>query len=1364
MSNERNLISDQVITNRAPVRNQDNKHAKKASDGTMSFMVWSITGTALAACSGPIFGDGTSIGGGGGRSGGNGATRITEDGAAVPIGDTQFASVPETGGVYVRPELVNDAGTVVPAGEVRLRPEGGNEDGSNDVDLSAADDAQRGVPITDVPTGFAGTSQTVAGATFYFVSRANLELLVVNPRDYEGDESDLDVTYYAYDPANEMFATEIAAATLSDASTVAIAFAAVDDPATDITLDGAQDVASIMEATNIARTKIADLDIVDPDGGESGTLELAGTHAGMFEIDGTVLYLSETALLDYEPLPDGDKNLNVRVQLEGTPNVGVNVMVAVTNVEPGPGMEVDDPATAIRFVGGAQVLDSIAEAANIPRTEIARLEFDDDDGGSNTLELVGAQAGMFELSADNTVLYFSATPLLDFEIIPEDQRTLNVRVQLEGTPAVGVDVTVTVTDVEGGPGMEGIPIEESGPAVPIADDPEFDSVPSTGGVYIKAEVQNDDNTVEAAKIIFRQGDLATGGSGDVALSAASVTERGVPTTDPTGFAGADELIDGETFYYVSEDMLERLFLMPNNAPEVSGAFQIKFHVYNPTNTDFNTDITTDTASTVAVAYDANFDDPATVIALDGSVQDVPENADTGSPIKVADLTFTDADDGSPGTLELVGTQFGMFELGDDDTAVYLSSGASLNRATLSTLNVRVQRVNDPLTTADETTIGVDITVTVTEAVNTAPILGIVAGEQSIGNIVVDDGSQTATTIISFDDADVGDLNDGLTIRGVASDSSTAVPDTPVYADAGADLTFDSTNLARIVGEYGTFTISRNDGNGMLSVTYELNATPHDDVSGLMTGEELFEKLTVYVADDEGAPSDAQDFVVRIEGPAANSVPTSAIMTGSEGTAIVANDNGDEISASTMITFDDAESANSALTIRGYASSGSDTRPTYDSNSGDLTSGETMVTGTYGDFTITRDDTAGTLRVEYNLNEDHDDVRVAGFDLVERLTVYVNDGEDTSTAQDFVVTIDRPVLTQNGFYHSPAAGAPPAYELPDNPPEGSRIVYSVGNVPTAPNFEARVLEITTGTGVLVTVDENTGEWTAFPTGHITSFPSNGGGDNGQASRNFYIHAHNVAAPPETLGGLPVPAGENAQVDALFTRMYIIADNTISDVVDEQLTGYAGRGRNELFIGTGGNDDIGTTRGGTDVIFARVGDDTFTLGRHDSDTIYHRFSSSDSDWVNTDGGDTISGYVRSGANVANDTFIFIDTDSDTVATEDDFAGQSNIKFFANIGLDGATLEIEGFEIRFVNPTTGAEESTITINYHMDHRPDITTNAQKDAFGIENTVTAAGPQEIDDGGKYGHYFGETPDAFQVIDDGDLPPAIASIVADVI
>ena len=642
-------------------------------------------------------------------------------------------------------------------------------------------------------------------------------------------------------------------------------------------------------------------------------------------------------------------------------------------------------------------------------------------------------------------------------------------------------------------------------------------------------------------------------------------------------------------------------------------------------------------------------------------------------------------------------------------------------------------------------IEIEVTGVADEVANVAPTSTISAGTATVAN----GGTQTATTTISFGDADADDPNSGLTIRGDASSSTTGVPTTPAYADAGADLVFDPTDAdVDVVGEYGTFTITRDDDGtdadtGTLAVTYTLD-TADTDVTG--SGDDLFEKLTVYVHDGEGT-SDAQDFVVTIDRPEANNAPTSTI---SDGTATVAYDEAGTIM--TTISFDD-DSENDDLAIRAVASGGADVpaTPMYDSNVPLIVDGtDAMVAGEYGMFTISRSNANDDLTVTYDLDETHGAVTGAGDDLFEKLTVYVHDGDNPSAAQDFVVTIDKPAPVQNGFYHLPAMGEIPAVE-------GATSYSITTSNSAAPVASARVVAETSGLFFRVEIEEDAGggtwTWSAIPTAAIRIFSR----DTDTTDRQFWVHAHSGDETSDNL----MEVGQ--RIEVLFNRVDIIAEAN-PDVTSGHYRAIptngisnAGTGQNELFIGTDGDDVFGRTGGGTDVIFAREGDDTFSLGRNDSDVIYHRFSSSDPDWTNTDGGDTITNYVRSGANNANDTFIFVDTDTTDVATEEDFAGNSNIRFYANIGLEGDVLE--GFEIRFVDPDNPNDpaESTITINYHTALQPDITTDAQKEAFGILTSVVTAGEQEITDGTKFGHYFGDTPDAFQVID--DLPSAITSI-----
>ena len=103
MPNEINRIEQSSNYNLVPTPNQDNKHAKKAGDGTMNFMFWSIAGTALAACSSPIFSDVADLAGGGGggdTQSGAGAGAITNGrwaGAQVYMIDEDGFRVDESG-------------------------------------------------------------------------------------------------------------------------------------------------------------------------------------------------------------------------------------------------------------------------------------------------------------------------------------------------------------------------------------------------------------------------------------------------------------------------------------------------------------------------------------------------------------------------------------------------------------------------------------------------------------------------------------------------------------------------------------------------------------------------------------------------------------------------------------------------------------------------------------------------------------------------------------------------------------------------------------------------------------------------------------------------------------------------------------------------------------------------------------------------------------------------------------------------------------------------------------------------------------------------------------------------------------------
>ncbi len=111
-----------------------------------------------------------------------------------------------------------------------------------------------------------------------------------------------------------------------------LAPAPVDNIAPAVAL-GAGAVTSLAEnADTSARTKIADLVLTDADGDNAVALELTGRHDSLiFEVDGNVLYLKSGVRLDHEYRD----TLNVRVQLNEGTGMGVDVSVAVTNVDDG---------------------------------------------------------------------------------------------------------------------------------------------------------------------------------------------------------------------------------------------------------------------------------------------------------------------------------------------------------------------------------------------------------------------------------------------------------------------------------------------------------------------------------------------------------------------------------------------------------------------------------------------------------------------------------------------------------------------------------------------------------------------------------------------------------------------------------------------------------------------------------------------------------------------------------------------------------------------------------------------------------------------------------------------------------------------
>ena len=239
--------------------------------------------------------------------------------------------------------------------------------------------------------------------------------------------------------------------------------------------------------------------------------------------------------------------------------------------------------------------------------------------------------------------------------------------------------------------------------------------------------------------------------------------------------------------------------------------------------------------------------------------------------------------------------------------------------------------------------------------------------------------------------------------------------TSPYTFGDSAMMIAGVNVNVYEGKYGDLIVHA-DGNWIYVLNNDLSTT-----NELSAEDTETDRFTVIVSDSSmSAIMGRQQIEIEVNGAnEANVAPTSAIIAGSDTAATIAND-GTE-TADTIISFDDANDydPNTSLTIYGI-SLGDETEPnapSYDdavANGAELTSGATPTTttvnGKYGDFSITRTDGTGTLAVTYDLDEDNFAVEnlAHGASLFEKLTVYVNDGEDTSTAQEFLVTIAGPM--------------------------------------------------------------------------------------------------------------------------------------------------------------------------------------------------------------------------------------------------------------------------------------------------------------------------------------------------------------------
>ena len=1115
----------------------------------------------------------------------------------------------------------------------------------------------------------------------------------------------------------------------------------VDDLATAIALSN--EVTMLAEDADVtSRIKVADITITDGDGGRSGTLERAGANANLFQIDGTELFLIQNAVLNHEVA----ETLVVRVQLSEAPGTGADLTISVTDVDEGDAnFNVASDGDIAAAVEGDVLTVSLATP--------------DPDGNGD---------GTFTYQWQRDAATIGGATNASYTIVEADEGT-TLTVVVKYTDGGGTPETVTISGAS-------VRVPEDALATAIALDnqvttlaedavdsarvkvADIDITDGDGGLFgtleragTDANLFEIDGTVlylkEGANINYDAPDAVTSLAVRVQLSEDTGTGADLTisiTNVDEGDARFNVASDGNLNAAIEGDVLTVSLDTSSPDPDGNGTFTYQWMrdatpIASATGTTYTIARADEgTILTVQVTYTDGggtpetvtpsgvtvpVDDLATAIALSNEVTTLAEDADVASRIKVADITITDGDGGRSGTLERAGTNANLFQI--DGTELFLIQNAVLNHEVAETLVVRVQLSEAPGT-------GADLTISVTDVdegdanfnvASDGDIAAAVEGDVLTVSLATPDpdgnGDGTFTYQWQRDAATIGGAtNASYTI--VEADEGTTLTVVVKYTDgggtpetvtiSGASVRVPEDALATAIALDNQVTTLAEDAVDSARVKVaDIDITDGDDgLFGTLeragTDANLFEIDGTVLYLKEGANI---DFEAGVTSLAVRVQLSEATGTGADLAISITNvDEGDA-------SFNVTSTGNLNAAVAGHVLTVS------------LATSDPDGDGTFA-YRWQRDgaNIASAISNTYTIVEADE-----GTDLTVVVS-YTDDGGTSEMVETSGVSVPAPdapaeirqitTETTNGYYHLPATGQVEVLN------HAGVITYSVNNLQTPDIIESRETIITTATNLRVTIDEN-GIWTAIPTEAISTFSSL----TGTAERNFYIHAHDS-------GGAYLGS---QLIEAPFNKMNIVRTD-----------GNSGSGENEFFIGTSGDDAFSRTGGGTDVIVALEGDDTIRLGRNTSDTIYHRFSSSDGGWVNTDGGDTITNFNR---NV--NTFIFVDTDS-SVVSESQFISSPNIRFFATIQTVISKILITKFEIRF------SGEGSITFEYNAGERPDVTGRSDPASLAFLGTtnIIVNGTREITNHNVWSNYFGTNPDAFQVIgiDDDDLPPLIADLL----
>ncbi len=446
--------------------------------------------------------------------------------------------------------------------------------------------------------------------------------------------------------------------------------------------------ASIVENTTTVLTVAA----TDTDGDTLTYSLTGGDDQSKFSINSSSGALTFTSAPDYETPTDSNSDNIYQVEVTADDGKGgtaaQTISVTVTD-------EVENQApTAVTLSNSTATLAEDADTTN--GIKVADIAITDDGVGTNNLSLTGADAGSFEISGSE--LYLKAGTTLDFAT----QSSYDVTVEVDdttvgATPDATTAYSLGITEVGTNAAPTAVNLNNTTTSLP-----------------------EDTNTTSALKVA------------DIAI-----TDDGVGTNN-LSLTGADAgsfEISGSELYLKAGTTLDFA---------TQSSYDVTVEV-DDTTVGATPDATT--AYSLGIT-EVGVNAAPTAVNLNNTTTSLPEDTNTTSALKVADIAITDDGVGT-NNLSLTGADAGSFEISGSE--LYLKAGTALDFATKSSYDVTVE--------VDDTTVGATPDATtayslgITEvATNNAPVVQTQIADQSLetGNSFSLDVSG------NFSDPDAGD--------------------------------------------------------------------------------------------------------------------------------------------------------------------------------------------------------------------------------------------------------------------------------------------------------------------------------------------------------------------------------------------------------------------------------------------------------------------------------------------------------------------------------------------------------------------------------------------------------------------------------